>query len=45
MTPQSHLIFDKLVYDLYPCKESLFCHKQTKEKLTFILQIAAEICR
>jgi len=42
MKPQNQLIFDKLVYYFYPCKERLFCYKQTKEKLTFILQLATE---
>jgi len=37
MTPRSQLIFDKLVYDLCPCKERLFSYKQTKEKLMFVL--------
>ena len=33
MMPQSQLIFDKSVYDLYPYKEKLFYHKQAKAKL------------
>jgi len=27
MTPRIQLIFDKTVYDFYPGKEKLFCHK------------------
>jgi hypothetical protein len=43
MTSQSQLIFDKLVYDICPCKEKLFCHNQTKEKLMFILPFSPKI--
>jgi hypothetical protein len=27
MTSRNQLIFDKLVYNFYPCKEILFSHK------------------
>jgi hypothetical protein len=40
----NQLIFDKLVYDFYPYKKRLFYHKQTKEKLTIILQLVTQIC-
>jgi hypothetical protein len=43
ITSQSQLIFDKSVYDLCLCKEMLFFHKQTKEKLMFIIQLVTEI--
>ena len=41
MTPQSQLIFDMLVYNLFPYQEMWFFHKQIKGKLMFILQLAA----
>jgi len=43
MTLRIKLIFDKSVYDFYPYEKRLFCHKQTKKKLTFILQLVTQI--
>jgi len=44
MISQNQLISDKLMYDFCSHKEILFCHKQIKEKLMFILQLTADIC-
>ena len=40
MMSRNQLIFNELVYDLCPYEERVFCHKQIKGKLMFILQLA-----